>query len=82
MGQFLANYSTTFDKIKSQVKKSPKYFLTFDYIAEVIKSIKSEGGFLNQIRPEFLLTYKEYLDAIKLRAENNANVISNFTNLT
>lgn len=33
MSQFLTNYSSTFDKIKSQIRKNPKYFFNFDYIA-------------------------------------------------
>ncbi len=32
-GQFLANYSSAFEKVKSVVKKSPKFFFSFDYLS-------------------------------------------------
>ena len=30
------------------------------YYCESIRSLKTEGAFLNQIRPEFLLSFKDY----------------------
>lgn len=31
--------------------------------------IKSEGGFLNQIRPELLMNYNDYLDVLRFKEE-------------
>ena len=62
--QFLCNFSSSFEKVKGSLKKNDKgkkFFFNFDYLSEVIRIIKSEGGFLNQIRPEFLLSsWQEY----------------------
>lgn len=57
--QFLCFFSSSFEKIKINLKKNDKnkkFFFSFDFLSEVIRTIKSEGGFLNQIRPEFLLS--------------------------
>ena len=78
MHQILCFYSSPFDKVKTLTKKNPKFFYSFDYMSEVIRLIKSEGGFLNQIRPEYLLSYDYYIEAIKLRADNNINILSNY----
>jgi hypothetical protein len=32
----------------------------YSYYSESIRILKMEGAFLNQIRPEFLLSYKDY----------------------
>ncbi len=55
--QFLTNFSASFDKARSQVKKNAKTFFSFEYVSEVIKLLKAEGAFLNHIRPEMLLSY-------------------------
>jgi len=52
--QFLCYFSSNFEKVKTNLKKNDKnkkYFFSFDYLSEIIRTIKSEGGFLNQIRP-------------------------------
>lgn len=78
MGIFLSNYSNVFEKAKTTVRKNCKTFLGFEYISEVIKILKGEGAFLNHIRPEMLLSFEEYCENIRLRAEDNSAVLSHF----
>lgn len=65
----LSNYSAVFEKIRGQLKKTFKNNFSFEYLSEILKIIKSEGGFLNHIRPEMLIFYEEYLENLKSRAE-------------
>jgi hypothetical protein len=58
------------------VRKNCKTFFGFEYISEVIKLLKAEGAFLNHIRPEMLLNYEEYLENIKIRADNNPTILA------
>ena len=74
----LSNYSISFDKAKNQVKKNYKSFLAFEYISEIIKILKADGAFLNHIRPEMLLPFEEYTEYIKIRAEDNATILSHY----
>jgi len=40
--------------------------------------MKSDGAFLNHIRPEMLLTFEEYNENIKIRADHNINVLEHY----
>jgi hypothetical protein len=74
----LGSYSSAFEKAKAAVKKNCRTFFAFEYISEVIKLLKAEGAFLNHIRPEMLLPFEEYLENIRIRAEDNATVLGHF----
>jgi hypothetical protein len=74
----LSNYSPSFDRARSSVKKHGKTFFSFEYISEIIKIMKSDGAFLNHIRPEMLLTFDEYNENIRIRADHNQNVLDHY----
>lgn len=42
--------------------KISKILQLFDLYSDTIKKLKQEGAFLNQIRPEFLLSYSDYVN--------------------
>lgn len=62
--------------MRTTVRKNCKTFFGFEYISEVIKLLKAEGAFLNHIRPEMLLNYEDYMENIKIRADNNPTILS------
>ena len=41
--------------------ESARVYALYPYLCDVIKVLKVEGAYLNQIRPEFLLSYADYL---------------------
>lgn len=40
--------------------------------------MKSDGAFLNHIRPEMLLSFEEYEENIKIRGDHNVTVIEHY----
>ena len=46
---------------QQQRGKVGKIMYLVEMYSEAIKRVKQEGGFLNQVRPEFLLSYSQYI---------------------
>jgi hypothetical protein len=47
------------------VKKFDRVALVYKQYDEMIRVIKIDGGFLNHIRPEYLMSYTDYLAWLK-----------------
>ena len=69
--KFLTCLSTQYEKMdkirQNAIKKTKKGQVLYEYLMTIIKTIKSEGGFLNQIRPELLMSYDDYLEIIRFK---------------
>lgn len=51
--------------LDQNVKKFDRVSLVYKQFDEMIRIIKIDGGFLNHIRPEYLMNYSDYLAWLK-----------------
>ncbi|EWS70940.1 flagellar associated protein, putative (macronuclear) [Tetrahymena thermophila SB210] len=61
------------DHLTKRTEKSKKLMSQYD---ELIRSLKVEGGMLNHIRPEYLLSYQDYILYVKQLPSQVTNTIS------
>lgn len=82
--KLLLHLSPSYDRMdKNRANPSKKIPLSeaivmnHAYLSEVIKTLKSEGAFLSEIRPEFLMGESEYREIITMGAET-PRILANY----
>lgn len=60
-------------KFKADIKKSERAEKLYQFYLEIISSLMEQGALLNEIRPEFLFGYQDYLTYIKTFPVSNVH---------
>ena len=69
---FMSPHLEKLDRNRPTRKLNPSQLTlqTFEYLSDMIKTLKSEGAFLSEIRPEFLMTEPEFREILGQKAES------------